>query len=44
MNRTGLVPPSSFILHSSSLDSRHITGGFTARQRIALDRLWNRTE
>jgi hypothetical protein len=23
---------------------RHITGGFTAGQRIALDRLWNRAE
>jgi hypothetical protein len=25
-------------------EERHITGGFTAGQRIALDRLWNRTE
>jgi hypothetical protein len=23
-------------------EARHITGGFTAGQRIALDRLWNR--
>ena len=23
---------------------RHITGGFTAGQRIALNRLWNRAE
>jgi hypothetical protein len=25
-------------------EERHITGGFTAGQRIALDRLWNRVE
>jgi hypothetical protein len=24
-------------------EERHITGGFTAGQRIALDRLWNET-
>src|SRR5689334_3249577 len=25
-------------------EERHITGGFTAGQRIALDRLWNQTQ
>jgi hypothetical protein len=30
--------------HRRRNEERHITGGFTAGQRIALDRLWNRVE